>query len=218
VDTTADTPTADNPPHIVVLGIGNVLWADEGFGVRAVERLNALWQWPEHVELVDGGTQGLALLPFVEKADRLIVLDAVDFGLEPGTLDVREGDAVPACLNARKMSLHQAGFSDVLACAQLKGHYPGDLVLIGVQPVELDDFGGSLRPAVQAQIDPAVKVASEWLRRWGVPAIARAEGDAPASPLNASGLALSRYESERPSAQSANRLGDTRFWRPREPS
>jgi hydrogenase maturation protease len=215
---TADTTKADNLPHIVVLGIGNVLWADEGFGVRAVERLNALWQWPEHVELVDGGTQGLALLPFVEKADRLIVLDAVDFGLEPGTLDVRQGDAVPACLSARKMSLHQAGFSDVLACAQLKGRYPDDLVLIGVQPVELDDFGGSLRPLVRAQIDPAVQVACERLQRWGVSAIGRAEGDAPAAPLNESALALSRYESERPSAQSANRLGDTRFWRPREPS
>ncbi|RQH07068.1 HyaD/HybD family hydrogenase maturation endopeptidase [Paraburkholderia dinghuensis] len=202
--------------RIVVLGIGNVLWADEGFGVRAVERLNALWRWPDNVELVDGGTQGLALLPFVESADRLIVLDAVDFGLEPGTLDVREGDAVPACLNARKMSLHQAGFSDVLACAQLKGHYPAELVLIGVQPVELDDFGGSLRPAVRAQIEPAVAVACEWLRRWGALPIARDETDAPAAPLNASGLSLSRYEDERPSEQRANRQGDTRFWHPPE--
>jgi hydrogenase maturation protease len=208
---------ADNTlPHIVVLGIGNLLWADEGFGVRAVERLDARGQWPQNVELVDGGTQGLALLPFVESADRLIVFDAVDFGLAPGTLDVREGDAVPACLNARKMSLHQTGFADVLACAQLRGHYPDDLVLIGVQPVELDDFGGSLRPAVRAQIEPAVQLACERLQRWGALPAARTEPADSASRLNASGLALSPYEDERPSEQSANRQGDTRFWRPSE--
>ncbi|MEX3936868.1 HyaD/HybD family hydrogenase maturation endopeptidase [Paraburkholderia phymatum] len=212
-----ETTTAHTLPHIVVLGIGNVLWADEGFGVRAVERLNALWHWPEHVELVDGGTQGLALLSFVESADRLIVFDAVDFGLEPGTLAVREGDAVPACLSARKMSLHQAGFSDVLACAQLKGNYPDSLVLIGVQPVELNDFGGSLRLAVRTQIEPAIAVAGEWLRRWSAFPVTHADRDAPVSSLNANGLALSRYESERPSPQSANRHGDTRFWHPSEP-
>jgi hydrogenase maturation protease len=111
------------------------------------------------------------------------------------------------------MSLHQAGFSDVLACAQLKGHYPAELVLIGVQPVELDDFGGSLRPAVRAQIGPATQVACEWLKRWGASPVARAQSDAPALPLNASGLSLSRYEGERPSDQCANRHGDTRFWR-----
>lgn len=203
-------------PHIVVLGIGNLLWADEGFGVRAVERLETRARWPHNVELVDGGTQGLALLPFVEAADRLLVFDAIDFGLAPGTLDVREGDAVPACLTARKMSLHQAGFSDVLACAQLMGHYPAELVLIGVQPVELDDFGGSLRAAVRAQIEPAVDLACEWLQRWGALPVARIEPDGAASRLNASGLALSQYEDGRPSEQAASRRGDTRFWRPPE--
>lgn len=205
-----ETTLAGPLPHIVVLGIGNVLWADEGFGVRAVERLNAQGPWPAHVELLDGGTQGLALLPFVEAANRLIVFDAVDFGLAPGALEVREGDAVPACLNARRMSLHQAGFSDVLACAQLKGHYPDEIVLIGVQPVELDDFGGSLRPAVLAQIEPAVAKAREWLQRWGVAPM----NGAAIEPLNDASLTLARYEGERPSAEMANRHGDTRFWRP----
>jgi len=199
---------------VVVLGIGNVLWADEGFGVRAVERLNAQGPWPAHVTLVDGGTQGLALLPFVEAAHRLIVFDAVDFGLAPGTLAVREGDAVPACLNARRMSLHQAGFSDVLACAQLQGHYPDEIVLIGVQPVELDDFGGSLRPAVHAQLEPAAIKAREQLRRWGILPVDVAIDGAAIEPLNDASLALARYEGERPSAEMANRQGDTRFWQP----
>lgn len=196
--------------NIIVLGIGNLLWADEGFGVRAVEALHARWQMPEHVTLVDGGTQGMALLPLVESADRLIVLDAIDFGLAPGTLHQVENEQVPVCLQARKMSLHQTGFSDVLACAQLKGNYPQAMVLIGVQPVELDDFGGSLRPQVKARLDQAVACACDVLRRWGVEPI---EHTQPPPPLNP-GLELARYEAERPTEQMAARGGDARFWQP----
>jgi len=201
------------PERIVVLGIGNLLWADEGFGVRAVEALHARWQMPEHVALIDGGTQGMALLPLVESADRLIVLDAIDFGLAPGTLHQVEGEEVPVCLQARKMSLHQTGFSDVLACAQLKGHYPRDIVLIGVQPVELDDFGGSLRPQVRAQLDEAVACAGEVLRRWGVELVPHTQAPPPLSGGD-TGLELARYEAERPTEQMAARGGDERFWQP----
>lgn len=201
-----------NRESIVVLGIGNLLWADEGFGVRAVEALHARWQMPAHVALVDGGTQGMALLPLVESAKRLIVLDAIDFGLAPGALHQVEGEQVPASMQARKMSLHQTGFSDVLACAQLRGRYPQEIVLIGVQPVELDDFGGSLRPAVKARLDEAVERACAVLRRWGVEP-ARRTG--PAAPLSGNaGLELARYEAERPSEQMAARGGDSRFWQP----
>ncbi|MDR0457501.1 MAG: HyaD/HybD family hydrogenase maturation endopeptidase [Burkholderiaceae bacterium] len=198
---------------IVVLGIGNVLWADEGFGVRAVEALHARWQMPAQVTLADGGTQGLALLPLVESARRLIVLDAIDFGLPPGALRQVEGEQVPACMQARKMSLHQTGFSDVLACAQLRGRYPREIVLIGVQPVELDDFGGSLRPVVKARLDEALECACQVLRRWGVEPVRHTQ---PPPPLSGSaGLELARYEAERPTEQMAARGGDARFWRPR---
>jgi len=200
-----------NQENIVVLGIGNLLWADEGFGVRAVEALHARWQMPEHVALVDGGTQGMALLPLVESADRLLVLDAIDFGLPPGALHQVEGEQVPACWQARKMSLHQAGFSDVLACAQLRGRYPREIVLIGVQPVELDDYGGSLRPAVKARLGEAVERACAVLRRWGVEP---ARHERPPQPLSGNtGLELARYEAERPTEQMAARGGDARFWR-----
>ena len=80
----------------LIMGIGNVLWADEGFGVRCVEALADAWSFPAEVTLLDGGTQGLYLLPFLEEADTLIVFDAVDYGLVPGTLKIVEGDEVPA--------------------------------------------------------------------------------------------------------------------------
>ena len=67
---------------VLVMGIGNILWADEGFGVRVAERLYAHYHWPEYVEIVDGGTQGLNLLGYVESASHLLILDAIDYGLD----------------------------------------------------------------------------------------------------------------------------------------
>ncbi len=124
--------------NALILGIGNVLWADEGFGVRCVETMAQSWAFDEHVKLLDGGTQGLYLLPFLEEADILLVFDAIDYGLTPGTMKVIEGDEVPAFMGAKKMSLHQTGFQDVIATAQLMGYCPDTLILIGCQPVELD--------------------------------------------------------------------------------
>ena len=194
---------------ILVLGIGNLLWADEGFGVRAVEEFCRRYLCDQRVTIMDGGTQGLYLLPHVQQASRLVVFDAIDYGLEPGTLKVITDDEVPAYMGAKQMSLHQTGFQDVLAAAKLTGQCPDKLVLIGVQPVELKDYGGSLREAVRAQIDPAVEIAAEWLRRWGVEIHPREAADG--AGLNSAALGLTAYEQSRPSADDACRLGDARF-------
>ncbi len=69
-----------NAQRVVVMGLGNLLWADEGFGIRVAERLYARYHWPEEVEIVDGGTQGLNLLGYVEQASHLLLLDAIDYG------------------------------------------------------------------------------------------------------------------------------------------
>jgi hydrogenase maturation protease len=192
----------------LVLGIGNVLWADEGFGVRCVEALQDGWRLPPEVSVLDGGTQGLYLLPYVEEARRLLVFDAIDFGLEPGTLRVLVDGDVPQFMGAKKMSLHQTGFQEVLACATLKGWTPEEIVLIGVQPVELEDFGGSLRPGVRDRIPAAIEIALARLAAWGLPATPRADRAPPSNDP----LALHRYENERPSAEDACRTGDSRFF------
>ena len=195
-------------PRILVLGIGNILWADEGFGVRCAEVLAEHYVMPDHVTVMDGGTQGLYLLPYVEEAKRLLVFDAVDYGDPPGTLHIVVGDEVPRFMGAKKMSLHQTGFQEVLASAELLGRLPDEQVLIGCQPVELEDFGGSLRDAVKAQIAPAIDVACEWLTRWGAPPV-RWEGAG--RQLNVDSLLMSAYEAGRPSARAACRTGDARF-------
>ena len=194
--------------QILILGIGNVLWADEGFGVRCVETLADRYAFPQNVRLLDGGTQGLYLLPFMEEADALIVFDAVDYGLPPGSLKLVENDQVPAFMGAKKMSLHQTGFQDVIATAQLMGYCPTQMLLIGCQPVELEDYGGGLRPAVAAQIDPAIAVALDKLAEWGItprPGQTLCDGLADAS------IRRDAYEQGRPSEAEACRTGDARF-------
>lgn len=153
--------------NILVLGIGNLLWADEGFGVRAVQELHRRWSFPGHVTLMDGGTQGLNLLPHVQDTRRMIVFDAIDYGLPPGTLKVLANEQVPRFMGAKKLSLHQTGFQEVLAVAGLLGRLPAELVLIGVQPADIRDYGGSLNEVVRASVPAALAAALASLRRWG---------------------------------------------------
>ena len=216
--TSRSPENACNPPRgsaslqrIVVLGIGNMLWADEGFGVRCVEALQQRFEFAPHVELVDGGTQGLALLQYVQEADALLILDAIDYGLAPGTLKVVQGDEVPCFLGAKKMSLHQTGFQEVLMVAQLTGHYPQRIVLIGCQPEELEDYGGSLRPRTLQALEEALPLALERLQQWGACPVPRSRPLEPAQATTAAHLRLNAYEAGRPSAEEACRIGDARF-------
>ncbi|MCE5972362.1 HyaD/HybD family hydrogenase maturation endopeptidase [Sinirhodobacter sp. WL0062] len=200
---------ATAPERVLILGIGNVLWADEGFGVRCVEAMASRCALPSNVRLMDGGTQGLYLLPFLEEADALLVFDAIDFGLEPGTLKVLRDDDVPSFMGAKKMSLHQTGFQDVLATAELLDRAPRLLTLIGCQPVELEDYGGGLRPSVAAQIAPAIALAIEELATWG---IGVNPGQTASEDLADSSIRRDVYEGGRPSADDACRTGDHRFF------
>jgi hydrogenase maturation protease len=158
---------------------------------------------------MDGGTQGLYLLPYVQQAKRLIVFDAIDYGLEPGTLRLVENDEVPRFMGVKKMSLHQTGFQEVISAASFTGRCPAEMLLVGVQPVELEDYGGSLRPAVKARLAESVEIAAERLRAWGIELKPRTE----AEPLemNAAPLGMADYEAGRPSAEAACRVGDDRF-------
>lgn len=193
-------------PSILLLGIGNLLWADEGFGVRVIEQLQRHYRFPEQITVLDGGTQGIYLVEHVQAADVLIVFDAIDYGLAPGTLKQIANEHVPNFLGAKKMSLHQTGFQEVLAVAAMLGAYPKQLLLIGVQPEELEDYGGSLRPCVKAQIQPAIDLALAYLQTLGVHAETIDTPLVLADPM----LDIQRYEQERPAEDVACRVGDER--------
>jgi hydrogenase maturation protease len=197
----------DYSSDVLVLGIGNLLWADEGFGVRCAEVLAAQYELPATVRVMDGGTQGLYLLPYVQQAKRLIVFDAVDYGLEPGTVKLVEDDEVPRFMGAKKMSLHQTGFQEVIAAAMLTAQCPERMLLIGVQPEELDDYGGSLRDVVKARVPECVEAAVKRLAEWGY----LAQWRTATADFSKDALAMGAYEAGRPSHESACRMGDDRF-------
>ncbi|OFC71556.1 HyaD/HybD family hydrogenase maturation endopeptidase [Alteromonas confluentis] len=200
-----------NSKKVLILGIGNVLWADEGFGVRCIEALNQDYVFEGDVKLMDGGTQGIYLVQHVQEADVLVVFDAIDYGLAPGTLKVVYNDDVPKFMGAKKMSLHQTGFQEVLAMAEFTGNYPSALLLVGCQPEELEDFGGSLRDVVKAQIEPAIDTALNYLTDFGITAQKQQTNNHALSPEQ---LNLSDYEQGRPDEASACRTGDIRFFPP----
>ena len=152
--------------NVLVLGIGNVLLADEGAGVRALERLQERYALPEQVQALDGGTMGLDLLPYVEQASSLLILDAVQTGRPPGSLVRLEGDEIPAAL-ALKLSVHQVGFQELLAASLFRGTLPKRIVLWGIEPASVE-WGLDLSPAVAAKLDGLVLSAVQELRGWGV--------------------------------------------------
>lgn len=193
--------------RVLVLGIGNILWADEGFGVRVLEALDAGHTFPDDVTLLDGGTQGLYLLPYLEEADGVVIVDAVDFGSAPGTLHVRADGAVPAVLAARKVSLHQTGFQEILGLLALRGRTPRRIVLVGVQPELLDDYGGGLTATIAAQVEPAMRKVLDILEdEFGItPSVRSGAGG-----LVTAAVGRDAYEAQRPSAQDACRIGDPR--------
>jgi hydrogenase maturation protease len=215
-------PTTDDPAcnpqggsdTIIVLGIGNVLWADEGFGVRCVEALQQRWELAPEVQLVDGGTQGLYLVHYVQAATHLLIFDAVDYGLAPGELKLVEDDDVPRFMGAKKMSLHQTGFQEVLMLAKLTERYPRKVLLVGCQPEQIDDYGGSLTPKVRASMEDALALGVDALRQWGAQPRPRTEPLDHLTSVAFNPLAMSAYEAGRPSEEAACRIGDDRFMPP----
>jgi len=192
----------------LVLGVGNILWADEGFGVRCVEAFEQRFAPSDQLTVADGGTQGLYLVDLLRDHDPVVIFDAVDFGDSPGTLRQVEDDDIPAFVGAHKMSLHQAGLQDVIACARLLGGCAANMLLIGVQPVELEDYGGSLRPQVRDCIREALDIAAAYLLKHEIVLDPR-DGAGQGSVITP-GLDLASYEAGRPASHDACRLGDAR--------
>jgi hydrogenase maturation protease len=154
----------DQPNRKVVLGLGNLLFSDEGFGIQAVEVLHAEQGSQFPVEWIDGGVLGLNLLPLVEDCSHLLVVDVVDAERPAGTLVEMDRDEIPL-YSGVKMSEHQIGFQEVLAMAKFRERYPTHLYLVGVQPADLS-VGAGLSPAVTAALPAVVQRATAILRSW----------------------------------------------------
>jgi hydrogenase maturation protease len=144
----------------VVLGLGNVLHADDGAGAQAISRLRRDARVPKDVSLIEGGTLGLELLPYVWDCSRLIVIDAVDVGEAPGTVVRMSGEELNSLPG--NSSVHQLGVSDLLVALRVLAHRQPSVVLLGVQPANTD-WSTELTPAVAAAMDSLVEAAVQEL-------------------------------------------------------
>ncbi len=156
------TTTRAQPAAVVVLGVGNTIMGDDGTGLELMARLQEDRPDPR-IEYVDGGTGGMELLPIVQEASRLLILDAVS-GQVPGTVVNLSGDQIPRML-AAKLSPHQVGLLDVLSAARLLDHEPAHLQVIGIVPESVDLRLGLSEP-VAAAIGEATTQATTLIDTW----------------------------------------------------
>ena len=122
--------------RIVVLGLGNILMKDEGIGVHAIRELEKL-QLPENVELIDGGTAGLAAFASLKDVEKLIIIDALKSGRTPGTIYRFHPKDLFNNSSAHALSLHQIGVLETIAILEKTGNLPKGIVIVGIEPKEI---------------------------------------------------------------------------------
>ncbi len=157
----------DNTQSIGILGVGNLLLADEGFGVHAINRLQERYIFPKNVEILDGGTAGIMLSPFIESKDILFVIDVVNMEAPAGTVyefssqDLNSGTIQP------RMSPHQVGLLEILDLCQLRGKAPSRVELIATVPADLSTRIG-LSPALLPVLDKVIERLLQRLQTFGI--------------------------------------------------
>jgi len=154
-------------PEIMILGIGSILFSDDGFGIQVIQRIDKEYEFPDNVLVVDGGVLGINLLGVISKPRHLIVVDTMRNHGKPGDLYRIEGDAIPERIRA-KNSLHQVDFLEALTLCQALDNVP-KAVIIGVEPEDIQTLSLVLTPTVQAQVQPAIEMVLKELERLGVP-------------------------------------------------
>lgn len=149
--------------NVAVLGLGNSIRTDDGVGIYAVRMLSIDRRLPPTVQIIEGGTLGLDLLPRLRGVSHLLALDAVDTGASPGTLS-RFANGELADLPVSK-SVHLLGFADLLGSLNLLEDAPGEVVLLGIQP-ESTYWGVTLSPVVDAALKDLVEAAITQTSNW----------------------------------------------------
>lgn len=159
--------------HITVLGVGNILFADEGLGVHVVRRLMDGYEFSENVSVEDGGVLGLELLGVMSETNHLIVIDTISRGSTPGTFHRMVGEEIPRRMRA-KNSLHQVDFIEAFTCCQLLDKVP-ETVILGLEPLDIETLSIELTPTIQDRVDFLVNEVLSELDRLG--ALYRPKGE-----------------------------------------
>jgi hydrogenase maturation protease len=161
----ASHPHAQTAPAragaLLVLGLGNRLMTDDAAGPLATDRVAAR----PGVAVTDGGTCGLALLPEIEDAAAVIVVDAARLGRAPGTVTTLEGAAMDAALRGVKSTAHEVALADLMDAARVTGRLPDRRALVAVEPARVA-LGVEPTPSVAAALDPAAAAVEALIARW----------------------------------------------------
>lgn len=152
--------------EVTVLGIGNTILSDEGFGVRVVEYLQKNFTFPENVALIDGGTLGVELEHFIIGTQKLLIIDSIDGGAPAGKTFHLQGDEILKHFT-QKISAHEIGIQDILTMLEITGKKIPVVELLGAQPYSLD-AGVELTAPMQKLVPIFAKKAVEILERWKV--------------------------------------------------
>ena len=150
----------------VILGLGNLLQGDEGFGIHAITYIWKHITVSAEVDFVDGGVLGMNLLPLVEECSHLMILDAINAGAPPGSVIELTNQDIPLFAGI-KLSEHQIGFQEVLGTANFRSTLPTHLHLIGVQPENIA-LGTELSLVVNQSLQEVLQRTISVLRSWGV--------------------------------------------------
>jgi hydrogenase maturation protease len=149
----------------LVLGAGSPLMGDDGLGVEIVNTLAGRWTERPTLRFLDGGVWGMRLLPQIEEAERLLVVDAIRNGREPGTFIRLERDEIPRYLR-NKISPHQIDLSEVFAVAELRGTFPVEAVALGIEPERIEAYE-PISNAVRDTVPELVAAVEVQLAEWG---------------------------------------------------
>lgn len=152
--------------HIMILGVGNLLFSDEGFGIRVVQALEDRYRFPSNVSIVDGGVLGVGLMGIISQADELIVVDVIRNNGKPGDLYRLAGDAIPERIRA-KNSLHQIDFLEALTLCLALDKVP-ETVIVGVEPEDISALSTQLTETTQSRMEAVIQMVLEELARLGI--------------------------------------------------
>ena len=165
--TNANSPFDDvYSPEIMILGIGSILFSDDGFGIRVAHTIEKEYEFPDNVLVVDGGVLGINLLGVISKPKHLIVVDTMRNKGAPGDIYRVEGEAIPERIRA-KNSLHQVDFLEALTLCQALDNVP-KTVIIGIEPEDIQTLSLVLTPTLQAKVETVIQMVLSELDRLGV--------------------------------------------------
>jgi hydrogenase maturation protease len=163
---------------VSVIGLGNVFLGDDGFGPLAIETFRCEYECPPHVEVLDLGTPGLDLAPYLYDRELVIIVDAVHADTAIGTLSLfREEDFLSHRAKLR-ITGHDPGLWDSLAHLRLAGHAPSEIIILGVNP-ESCEFGESFSEPIRSIASRAAAMIAQSLSDRGMDCVLRQPAAAP---------------------------------------